>query len=159
MSTAVYQNDLTGLFDALERGSTRVTQDVVDQVLLMIGEEIAQNAREFAPFETGELRNSIEVVKDADGVRIRANAPYAAYVEFGTWSHNVIAPQTGTYTIRPKKPGGVLRFTGSDGNTVFAKKVEHPGVRPQPFLGPANALMMDELKDRVANVGAQLVLL
>lgn len=158
MSKAIYQNDLTGLFDSLERGATRVTQDVADQVLLLIGEDIADRARTYAPTDTGELRNSIEVVQDQQGVRVRANAPYAAYVEFGTWSHNVLSPKSGTYTIRPKKPGGVLRFTGSDGNTVFAKKVEHPGVKPQPFLGPANESMMNELRERVANVGVQLVL-
>lgn len=48
-------------------------------------EQIAELARQLAPYETGELRESIHVEPASEGVvRVVADAPYAAYVEFGT---------------------------------------------------------------------------
>lgn len=43
-------------------------------------EEIAQDARRYAPVETGELRASIHV----QGNEVRAEADHAVYVEYGT---------------------------------------------------------------------------
>ena len=155
---ATYVADLEGFINDLEMASSRMTRDVTDKVLMMIGESVAERARDYAPRDTGELQNSFEVVMSEQGVHIRSTAPYAAYVEFGTWSHNVINPRQGTYTIRPTRPGGVLRFTGSQGKPVFAKKVEHPGVRPQPFMGPASVDALEEMSEKIGNVGVKLVL-
>ena len=43
-------------------------------------------------------------------------------MEYGTKAH----------TIRPKSEKGWLSFLG-----IFAKKIEHPGARPHPFMRPA----------------------
>lgn len=49
------------------------------------GLAVAERARELAPVETGELRDSIHYDRDLpDGGTVRADAPYAAYVELGT---------------------------------------------------------------------------
>jgi hypothetical protein len=53
----------------------------------------------------------------------RDNAPYGAYMELGTRAH----------IIRPKRPGGWLRFI-SNGQVRFARVVHHPGTRPYAYL-------------------------
>ena len=63
--------------------------------------------------------------KYEDGTPVAA---VAAWNEFGT----------GPHTIRAK-PGKVLAFAGSDGNLVFAKSVEHPGIPERPFFRRAIA--------------------
>ena len=40
---------------------------------------------------------------------------------------------TRPHVIVPRK-GRVLRFKTSDGRVVYARKVNHPGTRPNPFL-------------------------
>lgn len=40
---------------------------------------------------------------------------------------------TRPHVIRPKSPTGALRFV-MDGKVVFAKSVNHPGTRPNPYL-------------------------
>lgn len=51
--------------------------------------------------------------------------PYAPYLEFGTRPH----------VIRPKSPGGLLRFFwGKAGKWVALRKVNHPGNRTYNFL-------------------------
>lgn len=49
------------------------------------------------------------------------------------WVHN----GTPRHPIRPRKRGGVLRFV-VDGQVVFARAVNHPGYRGDPYL--VNAL-------------------
>jgi hypothetical protein len=40
---------------------------------------------------------------------------------------------TRRHTIRPRNPGGVLRFV-KDGRVIFARSVNHPGTRPNKYL-------------------------
>lgn len=47
-------------------------------------EEAAQVARSNAPVDSGELRESIHVEETDDGYAVVAEAPHAAFVEFGT---------------------------------------------------------------------------
>lgn len=62
---------------------------------------------------------------DFQGV-IRVSHPAAIYVVNGTRAHQ----------IRPRRPGGVLRFT-VNGQVVFARLVNHPGNKPNDFLRQA----------------------
>lgn len=42
------------------------------------------------------------------------------------------------HEIRPKRPGGVLRFVDrATGEVVFARHVDHPGTRPYSMIGIA----------------------
>lgn len=153
----VYLSELTDLRDALLYAASPKMDEYTDRIVFQMAEQVAVRAYELAPKKTGELANSIYIEYGNQEARVIAGAPYAAFVEFGTWSHNVLDPKPGTYTIRPKKPGGVLRFTGSDGRPVFTTKVEHPGVKAQPFLGPANAEVLEDFAAQIGNVGVMLV--
>lgn len=59
-------------------------------------------------------------------VTIGSDVSYAAMVNDGTSPH----------VIRPRRPGGVLRFQVG-GRVVYARVVNHPGTRAQPFLDKA----------------------
>ena len=64
-------------------------------------------------------------------------AAVAAWNEFGTGPHTIAA-----------KPGKVLAFTGSGGETVFVRQVNHPGIPERPFFRQAIARM----EDGIANI-------
>jgi len=48
------------------------------------GDRIVSAAKSFAPVRTGRLRTSIVAHRENGETIVRATAPYAAYVEFGT---------------------------------------------------------------------------
>lgn len=89
---------------------------------------VSSVAKGLAPVRTGRLKASIH----PDAVRrtgpwslntgISADAPYAAPVHEGARAH----------VIRPRN-ARALRFE-IDGRVVFARRVNHPGQRAQPFL-------------------------
>lgn len=57
---------------------------------------------------------------------IRSTHPASIYVLNGTRPHRIF----------PRRPGGVLRFTVG-GRVVYARYVNHPGTKAQPFLQQA----------------------
>lgn len=57
---------------------------------------------------------------------VNVRHPAALYVTGGTRPH----------IIRPRRPGGVLRFT-VNGQVVYARYVNHPGTRRNDFLKDA----------------------
>lgn len=51
-----------------------------------VTEAIAEDARRYAPVDTGELRGSIQATPAVDGVgHVIATADHASYVELGTY--------------------------------------------------------------------------
>jgi hypothetical protein len=54
---------------------------------------------------------------------VMVDHPAATYVMNGTSPHPIL----------PRKPNGVLRFT-MGGKVVYARSVQHPGTKPNPFL-------------------------
>jgi HK97 gp10 family phage protein len=87
--------------------------------------EIEANAKTYAPIDTGKLRQSISSFeKDKLTWIIRANAtgnaPYAAYMEFGTG---------GLVEVPDELKEIAIRFKGKG-----VKKID---LRPQPYLYPA----------------------
>lgn len=98
-------------------------------------------AKELVPRKTGNLGRTIRLGTVTDtGADIIAGGQngvgYAGVVEFGSRPH-VIVP-------RYKKAlawGGARRLSGSarsgSGATIFAKRVNHPGTKPKPYLVPA----------------------
>jgi hypothetical protein len=106
-----------------------------DIALSAIGEE-----KKLAPVKTGNLRRSIHVGHIAPRyAEVVASANYAAYVEFGTQPHE----------IRPRTKK-VLRWK-TKGGYRFARVVQHPGTRAQPYMipGAQKALSDVGLRDRL----------
>lgn len=77
-------------------------------------------------------RTTAVVEQTPDGYAIRLGNPqrYSRILELGG--------RTAPHTIVPKKPGGVLAFERG-GETIFARRVDHPGsvFPPRPTLRPA----------------------
>lgn len=87
--------------------------------------ETARAARPKVPQRTGRLRRSIKL-KSATTRRATVAAHFtASFIEAGTVPHS----------IAPKR-GRMLRFE-ANGQTVFARRVAHPGSRKQPFYRQA----------------------
>ena len=82
---------------------------------------------------TGELRRSIMRGQKGPWVHfLKATAPHAAYVEYGTKPHRIEAK------------GRALRFV-QHGEIRFRRHVNHPGTKPTHFL------------DEAATVGARFL--
>ena len=92
--------------------------------------QVVNRAKVLAPVRTGRLRSSIRaepprIFSLRGSVTVGSDLEYAAMVNDGTRPH-VIRPRTKQ----------LLRFQVG-GRTVFAKVVNHPGTRPNPFLDRA----------------------
>lgn len=92
--------------------------------------QVVNRAKVLAPVRTGRLRSSIRaepprIFSLRGSVKVGSDLEYAAFVNDGTRPH----------TIRPRTKQ-VLRFQVG-GRVVFAKVVNHPGTRANPFLDRA----------------------
>jgi bacteriophage HK97-gp10 putative tail-component len=92
---------------------------------------VVNRAKVLAPVNTGRLRSSIRagqprIFSLRGSLTVGSDLEYAAMVNDGTRRH----------FIRPKN-GQFLRFRGRDGSIVFARVVDHPGTRANPFLDRA----------------------
>lgn len=72
----------------------------------------------------GNLRQSIKTYIQPLKGEVRAEAKYAAAVEFGSRPHTIVAKNS--KVLANKRTG-----------QFFGKRVNHPGTRAQPFLFPA----------------------
>lgn len=99
------------------------TDTILKNALFKAGQQIQASAKLLCPVDTGELRNSINVVRVENGVSIGTNCEYAIYQEFGTGSKgNPTVPHTTKKHWTYYSSG---RFYTTSGNY------------PQPFLQPA----------------------
>lgn len=154
--TMVSAAQLEGLLDDLEGIAGLPPEAVVDEVVHATGDVVVDLARRYAPVETGELVGSIRATHGPGYSRVTAAAPHAAAVEFGTWSYNEHDPKSGTYEIRPVR-AKALRFETAGGETVFAQKVDHPGVEAQPFMRPAIGEVTEQFTEALAEQGIRLI--
>jgi HK97 gp10 family phage protein len=147
MAQTVNYVDLSKLADDLNQAAQQ-SGSSINEVLQQIGNEIAAEAQDVVPVRTGNLKNSIAVVAGQNQVYVGpdvSQAPYAAFVEYGTEPHE----------ITPKK-ARVLAFR-VQGQLVYAKKVQHPGTRPQPYMRPAVERWVGRLGERAADAGVHLI--
>ena len=112
--------------DAISNGS---------HILKAIQLQAVREAKELVPRQTGYLARSIGPGSLTRSVAIvHASAGYAAFVELGTRPH-VITPRRAKVLAW----GTNNRLSGrprSGSGMVFARRVNHPGTKPQPFLVP-----------------------
>jgi HK97 gp10 family phage protein len=144
----VGQADISKLADAL-RQTAQQSQVTTHQVLVQAANQILAEMEVRVPVKSGKLRGSLAIRVDTNKVTIGPNeavAPYAGYVEFGT----------GPHIIEPKNPGGVLVFK-MNGMTVYAKKVHHPGTKPQPYVRPAFEAWVDSLGTMAAEANVKVI--
>jgi len=89
----------------------------------------------------GRLRDSISIQrsKGKAGISVRfvSSAPYAKYVEDGTVPHR----------IEPRQ-ARALHWT-TNGGDVFARYVNHPGTKANPFVKEAVDSMMPYMRQRL----------
>lgn len=104
--------------------------DLTNELTTATGTAVQETAVENAPRETGVYQRSIEY----DGAyTITANAEYSACIEYGTTAHEI--------TPINKK---ALAFQ-QGGETVFTKKVYHPGTQPNPVMRMAARTVQKEI--------------
>jgi len=102
---------------------------------------------------TGALQRATEtrIIRTASGrvLRVQNRKAYAAAIDQGAKPH-VIVPRRGKF----------LRFIGSNGRTVFARRVKHPGNKPYRFLSnaatTAGRFLRSELERGMRRVAASL---
>jgi hypothetical protein len=91
-----------------------------------------------APRKTGNLARTIHLgAVTPTRAETIASADYAAYVERGTRPHE-IRPRN-RKVLRWAASAADVRLTGTPrtgGRVRFAKRVQHPGTRAQPFMVP-----------------------
>lgn len=97
-----------------------------ERLLIRKAERVADLARQYAAGH-GSIPDGI-IVGPVVGksVKVISTNPHTIFVHNGTPRH----------PIRPRRPGGWLRFQ-VDGQTVYAREVNHPGYRGDPFLTKA----------------------
>jgi HK97 gp10 family phage protein len=147
--------DLTNLSARFGAASGQSFATAAEKLVHSYGQQIAQVAQTMAPVRTGALRDSITVSYPAALTAvIGPHQPYAAYMEYGTASRGEFGGAV--YTIRPKKPGGVLVFKVG-GRTVYAKMVKHPGVPPHPYMRPAFERVITPFGQALGELGSSYV--
>ena len=146
--------DITDLVKDLDEISELRPEQITENIFKDLGPEIVQKAKEKAPVDTGELKDSITHEVTGTSLTITVGAAHGLYQEFGTASRGEFPGQP--YEIKPKK-GKYLKFKVGD-KTVFAKKVKHPGVAPQPFLRPAFMDTLGDLYGKLAERGQAMIL-
>lgn len=110
-------SDATRLKAALGRWALRVVDDASDRMLAFAQQE--------APRQTGELAREIRV-KNV----VQSGTRYGSGLVASTIQAVTTDQGARPHVIRPRRPGGVLRFP-SHGAVVFARSVNHPGNRAQ----------------------------
>lgn len=93
------------------------------------------------------LTQSLSYKKVNDEIHIMSDTPIIRFLDKGTEPH----------TIEPKRPGGALKFRAEEsvtrkdgsrvgfGDTILARKVEHPGIEAMQFTSQALKLVEKDL--------------
>jgi hypothetical protein len=108
----------------------------------VIGPKLARRIREHAPRgkgpKAGRLADSTRYTRQTRiGVvrmEFHSNVPYAPFVIRGTKAHDIVP-----------KAAKVLHWTAPGGMGVFARRVHHPGTKPNPYPRAALNAMMPQL--------------
>jgi HK97 gp10 family phage protein len=125
------------------------------EVIRTAAQTIQQEAQSLAPVKSGRLRSSISIryPNPLEAV-VGPQVEYGKYQEFGTGERGEFGGSA--YTIKPKKPGGVLVFK-IGGKTVYARSVRHPGIPAHPYMRPALEKVLGDMTGSLAAKGALLI--
>lgn len=117
------------------RGAVRAGANVIKneaKAVCPVGPPSATGARRYKLYE-GALRDSIRVSVKAKGGRVTASIKAGGKLKNGAdvWYAHIVERGAVAHKISAKK-GGFLAIGGG----VY-RKVDHPGIKPQPFMRPA----------------------
>lgn len=140
MKTISLQIDTGKLVEAFERAPDKVRNMIRLQLKLAV-RDIKEHASEHHRYTScsGALERDgiVTMVKDNKGIlTLNPRIPYAVFVHQGTKAHDI--------TPRHKS---VLRWADGAGFN-FAKRVKHPGTRPDQFLYQAADEMESKIQSR-----------
>ena len=136
--------DLSRLVMNLAKASDGSAQSIAEKLVMDAAVQIQSVAQSLAPIKSGALRKSITISHTSKThITIGPQAPYGAYVEFGTKPHD----------IRPKNKE-YLTFKTRDGRWVRTKLVHHPGTKAQPYMRPAAEQVLSQIAPDLAKQGA-----
>ena len=152
MSSAV-SIDLPTLISNLKNAKEHAQLNI-DELRVKWANKILRKQQENVPVRTGKLRQSLMITHSVGRSVIGTDLYYGKYVEYGTGQFNEFGGAP--YEIRPKNPNGVLVFE-INGRKIFAKKVIHPGIRPQPFIRTSVDEVLDEIGADTASVGVSMI--
>jgi hypothetical protein len=102
--------------------------------------EALDDVGDLLDYDVDEVKASFtEVRKQGDQYSFRVEHPAATIMEFGTSPH----------TIEPDDPDGTLSFENDDGETIFAKKVSHPGTEALLYISQSKqeVTVVDSLEE------------
>lgn len=103
-----------------------------------------ERSQEEVPVDTGELKDSGEIVDTGDTITFRYTADHAIPVEAGTSPHTIEGnpllafiwedPPQAVSDMFPQARDAGGRF--ASGRQAILPEVEHPGTDPQPYIQP-----------------------
>lgn len=137
-------SELDDLIDDLAESGPKA-EKLTGVVVRKIGFDTVAGGQAAAPVDTGNLKNSIGVDIDGDGMGFEAGptAAYGAAVEYGTEPH----------VIRAKNAKAL--FWPDAEHPV--KKVNHPGNAPQPYMRPAFERAIESVDKLLGQVGEKSI--
>lgn len=132
-------------FDFKITGLEKGKKDTIDKskkVLMKCMFKMEELAIDYAPYDTGYLRNNITLfpqILSSDYV-LTSNAPYSADLEFGNTPRDVSFSDIEEWATRKgiisgKKGGAFVKYV--------TEKIRTKGVNAQPFMRPANQQVRD----------------
>lgn len=131
-------DELVAQFQGLPEKYRQRSQGTIEAGLT----NIEADAKTFAPKDTGRLADQIHKTRGrleqdelGGAVVSDLDPPYDIFQEKGTRPHEIEA-----------SPGGVLAWEGVSG-PAFAKRVQHPGTHPNPFMRPAADINFPRIRD------------
>jgi len=114
---------MTGsIYEAIQSAASRIQNELTN----------------LTPAQTGKLRSTFRAVPTPTGIQLKWGTDYASYVDAGAPPH-LILPQGAK----------ALKFNVG-GETVFSKRVSHPGQKPQNFATLIAQVAMEILKEEIS---------
>lgn len=127
MTAEVRVTGLKELNAFLQQLPVKLEANVLRAALRAGANVVKEEAKALVPVDSGTLRDGLKVSTRSRRGRVTAtirttgkHAHVAQWLEYGTAAHRIIAKGKGMY------------FGGA-----WVKAVEHPGVKPKPFMRPA----------------------
>lgn len=144
--------DLRGRLANLGSEAPKIVTDLFDEY----GRLVVAAIKDEAPVREGKLR-------DSAGYNITgANTQNVElHITLGNASRPEVVVKTVLFgslphVIKPKRPGGVLRFE-IGGKTVWARSVNHPGTKRDPFFNRALQKTDSARRSIIGKIGALIV--